>query len=161
MKVIKVLRRTIIVVCILFLMLVGAMSMPKGKYYDQHVKDLVKSGQAEVIEIGQKINVDGDRLVINRAVKAGDEIYFKYTFLSRKPGNQSFSSGVSVLDEQGNQYSYRGETTRGNMFWGSDGLIMVSDVKADTKEVTIKLDLYDHHEEIKVSIAKEAEADET
>ncbi len=55
MDIIKGLRRTIIVVCLLILAVSGCFSFLESKYYSKDIKELVKAKRAQVGE-GMKID---------------------------------------------------------------------------------------------------------
>ncbi|MHC1684545.1 MAG: DUF5643 domain-containing protein [Clostridiaceae bacterium] len=150
----KSLRRGIIIVCLIllipFIMLVFS-SFPEGKYYDDQLKDLVKNGQAEVIEINKKINIDDDTIYIYRIINTETETNLRYKILE-KPGWSFSASALVIYDDYGKKQHHGGGSS--GKIWGEDGLAKYERINKNSKEITIKLEWYDRTGEIVVPLGK-------
>lgn len=154
--VIKRLRRTIIAICLGILTISAFMSLPESKYGSKSLKTLVDTKKAQVIEVGKKMEIDKDTILIKRIINTEDKTYIRYA-LERFEQGWSLSEGaINIFDDKGNQYRYNGGQSSGKL-WGQDGLISFDRINEDAKYITLKLDWYDRKNEMKISLEKEGE----
>lgn len=157
---IKVLRRSIIVICLITLCVIGFACLPKSKYYYNDIKTLVDEGKAEVIELNQKMKIDNDDLIIKRIINTEDKSYVRYRQIRTTRG-WSFSESIfRIFDDKGEEYIKVAGSASTN-FWGQEGLMQLDKkIGKDVKYLTIKVDWYDRKSEIKIPLSKEGEANE-
>ncbi|WP_347177708.1 DUF5643 domain-containing protein [Clostridium perfringens] len=157
---IKVIRRLIILVCLITLCFIGFTCLPKSKYYFKDIRSLVNEGKAEVIEVNQKIKIDDDYLIIKRIINTEDESYIRYKQVRTTLG-WSFSESIfRIFDDNGEEY-IKTAISSSTSFWVTEGIILLDKkIKEDVKYLTIKIDWYDRQNKIKIPLNKEGEANE-
>lgn len=158
MKSIKKLRRTIIVICSIIIALHVFLSIPKGKYFHDNLRDLVKSNKAEVLEVGKSLKLDNDKILIKRIIICEDEIHIRYAYVAHEEGWSFSGISLKIYDDNGNLYESQSASSTGRS-WGSDGLITV-DNDRKTQSLTLKIDHYDRHSELTVPLIKEGDSNE-
>lgn len=147
----KVLRRSIIVICSVLLIPLVFTSFPNGKYFNDELKTLVKSGKAEVIEVNKKIPIDNDTIYIERIINTDTQTILRYKIVE-EPG-WSFPSNVLLLyDDAGKKHQGGGASS--GRFWGEDGIINYERISKASKEITIRLEWYDRVGEVVIPIDK-------
>ncbi|MDU2323920.1 MAG: DUF5643 domain-containing protein [Clostridium perfringens] len=156
----KVIRRLIILVCLITLCFIGFICLPKNKYYFKDIRSLVNEGKAEVIEPNQKIKIDDDYLIIKRIINTEGESYIRYKQVRTTLG-WSFSESIfRIFDDNGEEY-IKTAISSYTSFWVTEGLILLDKkIKEDVKYLTIKIDWYDRQNKIKIPLNKEGEANE-
>ncbi len=146
------LRRGIIVFCFILLipLIINAFSsLSRGKYYSSELKAQVKDGSAEVIEIGKRINIDGDSIFIERIINTDAETNIRYRTFER-PGWSFPESAIVLYDEKGKKQR-RGSASSGSTF-GQDGVIIYDRINEESKEIRIKFEWFDRSGEITVPV---------
>lgn len=156
---IKELRRIIIVICLFILTLWGVASIPKGKYYDKKVKEMVTKNEAEVIEVGKKMKLDKDIFEINRIINTKNETYIRYTVIKHELGGDYFIGEIKVYDDKGQEYENKGGFSS-SMLWGGEGLFIVNKIPENTEHIIVKLECYDRKSEMEIPLLKEGAANE-
>ncbi|MDP4089046.1 MAG: hypothetical protein Q8930_07220 [Bacillota bacterium] len=151
--IIKLTRRLIVLVCIIILAPLAVESIPEGKYYNGQMEDLVKNGNAQVIEAGKKVKIDNDTLNIQKVIKSGSDIYVRYS-LSEEIGWPFPWSCIKLNDNIGHKIPWEGNESSGKI-WGEEALVEYGPIDSDCQELTFTLDLYDRKMEVKVPLAKE------
>ncbi|MGU8760461.1 DUF5643 domain-containing protein [Clostridium perfringens] len=157
---IKVIRRLIILVCLITLCFIGFICLPKSKYYFKDIRSLVNEVKAEVIEPNQKIKIDDDYLIIKRIINTEGESYIRYKQVRTTLG-WSFSESIfRIFDDNGEEY-IKTSISSSTSFWVTEGLILLDKkIKEDKKYLIIKIDWYDRQNKIKIPLNKEGEANE-
>lgn len=156
---IKLLRRGIIAVCILILMTNLIYDIPEGKYYEDELKELVKDGKAQVIEINKKAKLGGDTFIAKRLITTHDETYLRYSVVRWEMGWSFPAGAIEIIDDKDRHYDGLGGGSSGKT-WGQEGLIRYDKLEDDIKEVTLKLNWYDRNMEIKVPLQKDGAINE-
>ncbi|WP_406770515.1 hypothetical protein [Candidatus Clostridium stratigraminis] len=150
-KYLKSLRRGIMVICSLLLIPLIITGFPKGKYFNDELKTLVKNGKAEVIEVNKKIPIDNDTIYIERIINTDTQTILRYKIVE-EPG-WSFPSNVLLLyADAGNKHQGGGSSS--GKFWGEDGIINYERISKATKEITIRLEWYDRVGEVVIPVDK-------
>jgi hypothetical protein len=143
-------------ICLLLLAFSGFLSFPESKYYSEELKVLVKSKEAQVIEVGKSMKIDNDTLYIKRIVNTQEQTFIRYGLLRSEQG-WSFSEGaLKIFDDCGREYQSIGGGSSGKS-WGQEGLIKLDRINKDSKQITLKLDWYDRKGELTISLKKDGE----
>ena len=156
---IKGVRRAIIVICLLILAIGGFYSIPKGKYFDDSIEELINNKKAEVIEVHKKMKIDEDSFIVKRIINAEDSTYIRYSLI-RLEGGWSFpGTSIEVTDNNGKEYFNHGESSSGKL-WGQEGLIRIDKIDEGAKYIIVKFNCYDRKSEVKISLLEDGETDE-
>jgi len=148
----KVLRRAIILICLLFLIRAAVFAWPEGKYYDVNLKNKVKNNKATVIELNKKGNFDGNTFAAQRIINTSDETYLRYRLISDGRG-WSFSSSIKLFDENNKEYISLTGGHHGKI-WGTEGLATFEKLPENTKEITLVVESFDRKLELKIPLNK-------
>lgn len=142
------------------LSVIGFTNLPKGKYYDKNIQLLVDENKAQVIEIGKKMKVDNDDLIIKRIINTEDQTYIRYALIRSESGWSFSENALKIFDDKGQEYQSVGGGWSGRL-WGQDGLMLLDKkIGEDVKSLTIKLDWYDRKNELNILLSKEGEVNE-
>lgn len=151
----KVLRRSIIAICIflllpvlfnLFSLLYNRLST--GKYYTIELKNEVKSGAAQVIEVNKKMKIDNDTLIVRRIINTDKNTYVILSYIPRNSGWSFPFNTIKLYDDQG-IVNVSGAGGQGG-FFREDFLTKYDRVNTDCKEITLKYEWYDRNVELKI-----------
>lgn len=137
----------------------GLCSLPKSKYYDKNIKKLVDEKKAQVIEVGKKLKIDKENIVINRIINTQDKTYIRYTFTRIEPGWSFPAAVIKVFDDKGRKYESQGAESSINIC-RQEGIINFDRVKKDAEYIILKLEWYDRKSQLKISLGKEGEINE-
>ncbi|MEG2918256.1 MAG: hypothetical protein RR891_00600 [Clostridium sp.] len=159
MIIIKRLRRTIIAICLFILAISVCYSIPKGKYFDEDLKQLVNEKKAQVIEVGKSMKLDNAPILIHRIINTEDTTYIRYSFIRFEHGWSFPGSNIQVFDDKEQEYFNHGGESSSNM-WGEDGLLNIERVADDAKYIIIRINVYDRKNEMKISLAEEGGSSE-
>lgn len=124
---------------------------PKGKYFNDELKTLVKSGKADVIEVNKKIHIDNDTIYIERIINTDKSTILRYKIVE-EPGWSFPNNALVLYDDKGKKH--QGSGTSNGKPWGEDGIISYEKIDKDTKVITIKLEWYDRFGEVVIPIDK-------
>jgi len=148
----KVLRRAIILICLLFLIREAVYAWPEGKYYDATLKNKVKNNQATVIELNKKGKFDGNTFAAQRIINTSDKTYLRYRLVSDGRG-WSFAGSFKLYDANHKEYKSFSGGSHGKL-WGQEGLIIFDKLPESTKEATLVVENYDRKLELKLLLDK-------
>jgi hypothetical protein len=141
---------------LLILAVTGFSSLPESKYFNKNLKTLVKTKEAQVIEVGKAMKIDKSTIYIKRIINTSDKTYIRYSFIRLEQG-LSFPDGeFKVFDNIGKEYHYEGGESSSKI-WGQDGLIEIDRIDKNSKHITIKFDRFDRKNELTISLGKEGE----
>lgn len=144
----KVLRRVIIVICIILLIPLLIISVPEEKYFYNDLKDKVKIGTAQVIEVNKKWKIDDSTIIIQRIISTNKNVYVRFRYVENKSGWSFPSNSIELYDDKGKKYMVAGEDI--GKLWGEEGINEYDRPSADCKEIILKLQLYDRKMEFKI-----------
>jgi hypothetical protein len=147
----KSLRRSIIVICTILLIPLVFTSFPKGKYFNDELKALVKNGKAEVIEVNKKIYIDKDTIYIERIINTDTQTILRYKIVE-EPGWSFPNNSIVLYDDAGKKYQGGGASS--GKFWGEEGIIDYEKISKASKKITIRLEWYDRVGEVIIPINK-------
>ena len=125
--------------------------IPMNKYYSSYLEKLVDEGKAEVVEVGQDLQIDDETLLIKRVINIDEASYIRYSFITFNHGWFLSGKAIKVMDDQGNEYRYKSDESEYRT-WGEDGILKISKIDEDAKYLILKLDWYDRQDEIRVSL---------
>lgn len=151
---IKVLRRTIIVICLIILGLNIYTNSQVSKYYYDDIKKLVEENKAVVIEVNKSIPLDKDKIVINRIIRTSEKTYIRYTINKRENGWSFPFQAIKIYDDKNHliQYSAMGSSSR---FLREDGIVECKALPENAKYLVMRLEWFDRKGELRVSLGKE------
>ncbi len=154
----KIIRRGIIVICLLYLIGYGIDFLPESKYYDKELERLVKQGKAQVIEVDKSFNIDDAKIHVKRLINTDKYTYVRYSYIRKEEG-WSFVGNIQLFDDKGKEYFCSAGGMNGKP-WGEDGRQRFDKLDEDAKYVLIKIEHYDRKNEIKISLEEEGEINE-
>jgi len=155
----KIIRRGIIVICLIYLIGYGKECIPESKCYYENLETLVKKGEAQVIEVDKSLNIDNAKIHINRLISTDEDSYIRYSYKRKEEGWSFGGGGFKLIDDKGKEYSGYGAASHGKP-WGQDGITKIDRLDDDIKYLIIQIELYDRKDEIKISLEKEGENNE-
>lgn len=134
-------------------------NLPESKYYGKNLKALVKENKAQVIEVDKSFKIDKDTLLIKRIINTEDKTYLRYAFIRKEQGWSFPAGAIKLFDDKECEYWNGGGGWSGKI-WGQDGIIEYERLRDDVEYITLKYDLYDRSNELKISLKKEGEINE-
>lgn len=150
-KLLKIIRRGIIVVCLFILLVSNINSLPESKYYSKNLEEQVKQNKAQVIEVRKTLRIDKDKVEIDRLIISHDEINIRFTVFQNGLGWSFPIDALKAYDDYGNEYQFNSASSSGKI-WGEEGIISYSIQAKNVKYIKLKLDWYDRHDEIKIPL---------
>jgi len=148
----KLLRRSIIVLCLFFLLTELVYALPEGKYYDSSLKDKVKNNESTVIELNQKGKFDGNTFTAQRIINTSDKTHLRYRLISNGRG-WSFAGSFTLFDENHKEYKGFSSGMHGKS-WGQEGIVIFDKLPESAKKVTLVVECYDRKLELKLPLNK-------
>ncbi|QZY54165.1 hypothetical protein [Crassaminicella profunda] len=157
---IKVLRRIIIIICLVILIPEIIHSLPKDKYLDDNkIKRAIEKGEAEVIELNIKDKIDNDIFTAERLIIGKEESYLIYSLRKSEVG-WSFPAPIQIYDEKNKNYQCTQGFSRGKLYlsinrrYGDEGVLRFDKIEKDVKMLILKLEWYDRKMEIEIPLKK-------
>lgn len=154
-----ILRRGIILVCVLFLVSYLIGMWPENKYYSPELKSQVEKGTAQVIEVNKSFKIDRDKMKIMRLIKTADRTYIRFALIKKEEGWTFPDSSIKIIDDKGREYQCYGGGSSGKA-WGEEGLLQTEPIAEDISQITIKFQWFDRENHLVIPLAKEGKADE-
>jgi len=155
----KIIRRGIIVICLIYLIGVGIDCLPESKYYNKELEALVKQGKAQVIEVDENLKIDDAKMHIKRLINTDEYTYVRYSYIRKESGWPVLTAATKLFDHKGKEYSYQGGSSSEKP-WGTERLIKFDRLDNNVRYVIIKIENYDRKNQIKISLRKEGEINE-
>ncbi|GMQ57363.1 hypothetical protein AN1V17_17580 [Vallitalea sediminicola] len=143
----KILRRVIIVICMIFILSDSTILLPdsKGKYSDEAI----------IYDINKNMLIDNDKFIVERLILDDGITYMEYKLIRNEQG-WSFNNGALEIRNQENEiFKYRGGWSSGKL-WGEQGVLEFSKIKI-TDNIIIKYEQYDRLVEMTVDVSKEGD----
>lgn len=160
MIIIKVLRRIIIVLCLILLGGNAGVTLCKGYSLDKYYENLAEESGAEVLDINASMKIDGKKILFNSIFSDDENIYIGYKYTSYMNGDYFGTYAIRVFDDSGKEYFGRADDTVG-IIGGEKGVIRLTNIiPEDTEYLTLKLDNYDRKDEVKIWLKEEGRANE-
>lgn len=156
---IKIIRRSIIVICLLLLIPVIPQLLPERKYLSTDVANMVKNGTAKVIEVNQSAKVDMDTIIIKSIINTPDETYVRYRVLEPGQGWSFPDGALKMYDEKGNSYMMNGGTGQGKL-WGEECFYSYQKISSSSKEMVLRFEWYDRRAEFRIPLEKSGGSNE-
>lgn len=147
----KVLRRFIIIMCIILLIPLLIASIPEGKYFNKELQGKVKTGVAQVIEVNKKWKIDDDTIIIQRIIITDKNTYLRVSYVRNENGWSFPLESIELYDNK-QKINISSDEEIGKL-WGEDGLNEYERLSAGCKEITLKLQWYDRKMEFKIPYA--------
>lgn len=147
----KVFRRAIIIICSILLIILLIMSIPEGKYINKDLQGKVNNGAAKVIEVNKEWDIDNDKVIIQRIIITDKNTYLRIRYIQRQTGWSFPFSSIELYDNKGRKNVISGESI--GKLWGEEGVNEYERVSDNSKELTLKLQLYDRNRELKIPYA--------
>lgn len=152
--ILKRVRKAIIIICTILLIPIILTSIPSGKYLDNaELKDKIKKGTAYDIEVNKSLKIDNAVLTIQRITFTNENTYLRYNYKHKKIGGNFYFQSIELYDDNGNKYISHGGESKGKLF-GQDDLISYNFINSNSKEITLKLQLYDRNFEMKIPCSR-------
>lgn len=150
--ILKLLRRSIIVICLILLIPLIVSFFSRffyREYYSKDLKQLVKDGKADVIEVNKKIKIDNDTIQIQKIVNTNDSTNLIYR-TNESPGWSFSNSALVLYDEKGKKQK---NSSEGSMsILGAYGIISYDKIDKDSKKLIVKLEWYDRTGQLVVPV---------
>ena len=152
---IKIIRRSIIVICLLLFIPVISESLPESRYNDKNIAD--KTDQ--VYKVNQSVKIDMDTLIIKSIIITPDETRVWYRILKPEQGWSFPQGAIKMYDEKGNSYIYEGGTGSGRL-WGEDYIDSYQRISGSSNEIILKYEWYDRYAEFRIPLKKSGGSNE-
>lgn len=157
---IKILRRIIIVLCLVLLGVNAGATLYNGYTMDKYYENIAKENNAKVLDINKNMEIDGDRILLNSVFSDEENIYIGYKYTSFMAGDRFGAYAIRVFDDSGEEYFGRTYDMR-RTIGGEKGVItLINVVPEETEYLTVKLDHYDRKDEVKIWLKEEGRANE-
>lgn len=156
---VKIIRRSIIVICLLLLIPVISQLLPERKYLRTDIANMVRNGNAKAIEVNQSAKIDMDTLIIKSIINTSDETYIRYRVLEPGQGWNFPVSALKMYDEKGNSYMWNGGTGQGKL-WGEECFYSYQKISSSSKEMVLKFEWYDRSVELRIPLEKSGGSNE-
>lgn len=150
-EIIKGIRKLIVVLFSVIILYTIINCIPMNKYYSSYFANLVAENKAQVVEVGEKLHLDNDTILIKRIINTDEASYLRYSFRSFEYGWPFSGKAIEVIDNEGNEYKYKSEKSE-QRTWGEDGLIEIEKINEGAAYIILKLAWYDREDQIKVSL---------
>lgn len=145
----KILRRTIIIICSILLIPLIISSVPSTKYFGSTWKKQMTSDNAKVIEVNKRWKIDNASIIIQRVIITDKHAYIRSRCISFDPGWSFPLDSIEMYDDNGKRYMNVGSEGKGKP-WGGEEITEYEKIPKDCKEITLKLQCYDRKRELKI-----------
>lgn len=152
---IKILRRIIIILCLVLLGVYAGVRLFSGYTMDKYYENIAKENNTEILAINKAMEIDGNRILFNSVFSDEENIYIGYKYTSFMTGDRFGINGIRVFDDSGEEYFGRADDTT-RTIGGVKGVITLTNVvPEDIEYLTLKLDHYDRKDEVKIWLKEE------
>ena len=157
---IKILRRIIIVLCLVLLGVYAGARLFSGYTMDKYYENIAKENNVEILDINKTMEIDRNRILFNSVFSDEENIYIGYKYTSFMSGDRFGAYAIRVFDDSGEEYFGRTYDAR-RTIGGEKGVITLTNVvPEDTEYLTVKLDHYDRKDEVKIWLKEEGGVNE-
>lgn len=142
----KIVRRIITFICILFLIPEIFRVIPnlKVEYSDKSI----------IYEINQSLLIDNDKFIVNRLITDDNYTYIEYKVIRFEEGWSFPESAISLIDSKGKKLQQRGSHSSGKV-WGSEGVIKFEPAIKDVEPIILRFECYDRRYDLSLKLSKE------
>ncbi|GGM38387.1 hypothetical protein GCM10011351_25610 [Paraliobacillus quinghaiensis] len=139
----KWIRRLIIIACVIALIpniysFFSSLTngLPEG------IKEKVNNGDAVLIDLDKKINLENDEISFKHLVVAEDETSLIFEVRTNESGWSFPENALELRDKQGNTYRGTGGSSSGHT-WGRYAINQYEPLKADVETLVVEFDWFD------------------
>ncbi|WP_273319806.1 hypothetical protein [Vallitalea guaymasensis] len=143
----KILRRVIIVICMMFILSKSTILLPdsEGKYSDEAI----------IYDINKNMLIDNDKFVVDRFIIDDGKTYMEYKLIRIEQGWSFSETALQIKNDENEIFEYRGGGSSSKL-WGEQGVLEFSKIEI-TDNIIIKYEQYDRIFEMTVDTSKEGD----
>ncbi|WP_018930898.1 DUF5643 domain-containing protein [Gracilibacillus lacisalsi] len=136
-------RRLIIIACVMAL-IPNIFSFFSGLTNElpEHIQGKVNNGDAVLIDLDKKVNLENDEILFKYLVLAAEETSLIFEVHSKENGWSFPGSAFELKDKQGNTYRGTGGTSSGRT-WGQYIVQNYEPLKEDVDTIVVDFEWYD------------------